>query len=221
MKKERFPDYVSEINRLKRVYGGKIQIYLGLEIDSISPWPTDGLDYVIRSVHDVFLDPQTVVCVDASRSKFLEGVSYLGGDSDKLVSLYYRTLTDMLKTQKQDIVGHFDLLTKFNAQNDLFDARSDFYRHTVSSALDVLEASGCILEVNTGAMSRGHTAEPYPAPWILRECHRRGVPVTLSSDTHSADTLDFAFDHVIQLLRDSGYRETVQLLDGNFVKRRL
>lgn len=46
-------DYISEINRLKRVYANKIKIYLGVEKDFFSNYDATPFEYVIESVHYV------------------------------------------------------------------------------------------------------------------------------------------------------------------------
>ncbi|MCL2084556.1 MAG: histidinol-phosphatase [Oscillospiraceae bacterium] len=216
MPPERFEAYKDEIRRLKLKYFGRIRIYLGIENESLYPFPSDGLDYVIGSVHDVPIEGGVNACVDATKLAFHEGADYLGGDTLKLVELYYQTLANMIRTQRPDIVGHFDLPTKLNEKNDLFDMRSKRYQKAVMPALDALAAEGLILEINTGAMGRGLRSDPYPAPWILRECLKRGVRVTVSSDAHSADMLDFEFDEMEYLLRGLGYTETWQLTNGGF-----
>ena len=61
-----------------------------------------------------------------------------------------------------DIVGHFDLLTKFNERRCFFDEESPAYRRAALRAMEALVAAGKIFEVNTGAISRGYRSTPYP-----------------------------------------------------------
>ena len=76
MQAENYPAYCEEIRSLAKLYAGRMEIYLGLEVDFISgefgrppyaldgfsaesslSWPTEGLDYYIGAVH-VFPVPQ-------------------------------------------------------------------------------------------------------------------------------------------------------------------
>ena len=59
LSEDSLPDYLAEIRRLRDAWAGKIQVYLGLEIDYIPgsqapsdpKWDALGLDYRIGSVH--------------------------------------------------------------------------------------------------------------------------------------------------------------------------
>ena len=212
----RFGEYKDEIRRLKEKFHGKIRIFTGIENDSLYPFEPDGLDYVIGSVHDVPLDGDLSVCVDSTKLAFYEGAGRLGGDALKLVEMYYRRVIHMVKTQTLDIVGHLDLPTKLNKDDCLFDTKSERYQKAVIQAVDTIAQAGKIVEINTGAYSRGITSEPYPAYWIIKECVERGVRLTVSSDSHSESTLGFAFDEIENLLRGMGCAEIWQLTDNGF-----
>jgi histidinol-phosphatase (PHP family) len=51
-----------------------------------------------------------------------------------------------------------------------------------------------IFEINTGAISRGYRATPYPSAEIIAYLKQRGAILLLSSDSHSKETLAFQFD---------------------------
>ncbi len=48
---ERFEDYRRAVLEARERYAGKMRVYLGLEQDTLSPPPPDGLDYLIGSLH--------------------------------------------------------------------------------------------------------------------------------------------------------------------------
>ena len=50
------------------------------------------------------------------------------------------------------------------------------------------------MEVNTGAISRGWLDDAYPSAAFRELLRARGTRFVLSSDSHSADTIDCAFD---------------------------
>ena len=76
-------------------------------------------------------------------------------------------VSDIYNKTKCDIIGHFDLITKFNEGNALFDASDERYKSAAKAAAEALLKTPAVFEVNTGAMSRGYRDEPYPAKEIL------------------------------------------------------
>ena len=151
--------------------------------------------------------------IDHSEKGFVEvSNKYFGGDHIAFAKRYYETYAERIPLIRPDILGHFDLITKFGCV-DQDDPR---YR---SYALEALIASleVCpIVEMNTGAIARGHRTEPYPAPFLLDEIKARGGKILLSSDSHNAANLTVAFDNCIELLRANGFRSIVALSEGKF-----
>ena len=58
----------------------------------------------------------------------------------------------------------------------------------------ILAASGKVVEVNTGAISRGWLDDAYPSASFRELLRTRGTRFVLSSDAHAADAIDCAFD---------------------------
>jgi len=193
MSRENTALYRREIRRLQAEYRGRLEILLGCEFDLTSQDELSQYDYAIGSVHCLFPGG---VCrsVDWSAEDFAEtGARFYGGDFLALAEDYYRALPGLVSLPVQ-IVGHFDLVTKFNEGGRLFDEDSPRYRAAALDALHALADGGKLLfEINTGAVSRGFRSAPYPAPFLLRELARCGGRVILSSDSHRADTLGFGF----------------------------
>ena len=59
---------------------------------------------------------------------------------------------------------------------------------------DAFAASGKVVEVNTGGISRGWMEDAYPSPAFRALLRARGVRFVLSSDAHAAEAIDCAFD---------------------------
>lgn len=187
-------EYKTEIRRLQEKYAGQIRIYLGIEQDFYSPASTEGYDYVIGSVHYLYKDGEYLP-VDASRAAQEQAVQqHYGGDWYAFTEDYFDTLTRVYEKTRCRVVGHFDLVTKFNEADALFSTDHPRYRRAVLRALDTLSAAPVVFEINTGAISRGYRTEPYPTRWILEELRRRGIKRILSSDCHSRENLLFGFE---------------------------
>ena len=136
-----------------------------------------------------------------------------GGDSDAAAECYFAQLRRVADVPRAQIVGHFDLLTKFDEKERFFDETSLRYQKAALDAVDALVSAGKIFEVNTGAISRGWRTTPYPARWILEQLKRRNARVTISSDSHQVDTVACAFDDAKRLLADCGFEE-IWVFDG-------
>lgn len=218
------PKYCQTIRDLKSEYKGRLEIFLGLEIDFISglmgphsrQFDTLGLDYRIGSVHFVarFKDG-THWAVDSARD-FARGFDEIyKGNIRQLVEDYYRFLREMIQTECPDIVGHLDVI-KLNNGNDerYFSEKETWYRKAVRETLDIIAETDVMIEVNTGGRGKGKIEAFYPSNWILEECLERRIPITLNSDAHRPETVDFAFNEAAQNLIELGYRE-LKVLDEN------
>lgn len=210
MNKEETERYRREVLRLRDAYKGRIDIRLGVEMDYYGEKDDYPYDFVIGSVHSVEKDG-AVLSVDNTAEIMEENVArYFGGDYRAYVERYYEIEADVLRKTGADIVGHFDLVTKFNEGNRYFDEEADWYKEAALGALRRLaagaekDAGGSgnagrfgkkpVFEINTGAMARGYRTRPYPALFILEEIQALGCPVILSSDCHDRRQLDYGFE---------------------------
>lgn len=107
-------EYIDCINSLKTKYADKIKVLLGIEQDYFSDAPTDGYDYIIGSVHYVKKDG-VYLPVDESHEIQLRIVKeHYMGDFYAFCEDYFALVGDVYNKTKCDIVGHFDLIEKFN-----------------------------------------------------------------------------------------------------------
>ena len=195
MPKEAVGAYLREIARLKEKYAGQIELRCGVEQDYFSKEPTDAFEYVIGSVHYLRAADSRYLCIDDTPELMAEWVrSDFGGDWYAMCEAYYALEADVVRKTGADIIGHFDLVTKFNENSRLFDENEPRYVRAWQAAVDALLPSGVPFEINTGAMSRGWRTSPYPAKPIRDYIRAHGGRLILSSDSHRADTLLYAFD---------------------------
>ena len=194
MSKENTLAYRSAVRAVQEKYGDKIKIYLGIEQDYHSPESTEGYDYIIGSVHYVEKDGIYLSVDESKRTQIAMVNQYYGGDFYSFAEDYYELVADVYRKTRCHIIGHFDLITKFNRDGDLIDPQHPRYRAAAQKALDALLDSPAILEVNTGAMSRGYTTEPYPSRDILRQWLAAGKEIIFSSDCHSKDHILYGYD---------------------------
>lgn len=198
-------NYKKEILRLKDKYSHKIRIYLGIEYDYYSDIDTRDFDYIIGSVHRVG-GKEHYITVDHTLDHHKKGIDeFYGGDRYAFVEEYYKMMGDIYDRTGCQIVGHFDVITKFQEKEEYYDTSSERYRNAVFSALDKLKDAPVVFEVNTGAISRGYRTTPYPEPFILDKIAELGSSFVITPDTHSVDTIDTAMKEAEEMLLEKGY----------------
>ena len=221
---EKVGEYNAEILALKKKYEGKIEIFIGLELDRYSEGliPDFDYDYKIGSAHMVKYGGE-FVHYDASYEHSRSAIERIfGGDSAKYARLYYETLADMPNRIDFDFVGHFDLLTKYSEQHpEMIDTNTKEYRNSALEALHSLREKCEFFEVNTGAIGRGYRTTPYPAPFILDEMKALSCKLILSSDCHDSRFLDCHFDKAKEYLLSHGINELYYLTQNGFVGEKI
>ena len=204
--------YRAEIAALKEKYKGKIELYCGIEQDYFSDEPTDCYDYVIGSVHYVLKNGE-YIAVDDTAQIVREAVNRLyGGDFDALAEDYFALVAKVAEKTKADIIGHFDLVSKFSEKNGY--GESPRFLSSAEKAVKALVPYGLPFEINTGAMARGVRSVPYPSPEILKKIKKHGGEIMLSSDCHDKNYLDFAFDKAAALARETGFTRAAVIKNG-------
>jgi len=231
MNTDSLKEYLVVIRKLQKEYEKKIKILLGLEIDyipnkispSIAEYKHMNLDYSIGSVHHLDCDSKgQYMPVDASDEYFELGLKTIyNGNIKKAVETYYRSIQEMVDLDGFDILGHFDLIKKNNKNNKYFYEDEKWYKDIVLELLEQVKNSGHIIEVNTGGMTRNYIDTTYPSPWILSECLKIGIPITLTSDSHSPKTVISGFENAAKSLLDIGYKEIFVLRERSWVPRAL
>lgn len=219
-----FSLYEETINTLKEKYKNDIQILLGYEADFFpaitSPshafYNSRGLspDYLIGSVHYI-VTPKGFYSVDNEtsivRKKIIELYSTDGTfesvDGKQVVKDYFETERKMLVNADFDILGHADLIRLRNTELHYFDENEDWYLQELESTAEAIAKSGVVVEINTGAISRGKMNDTYPSLPFLKILYSKKVPVCINSDAHIAENLDGAFDYAVQQARKAGYTE--------------
>lgn len=195
--------YRDEIHHLKEKYRDSIRIFCGIEQDYFSTQPTKPYDYVIGSVHYVLKNGR-YIAVDESAETIKKAVEQdYGGDFDALAEDYFALVANVISKTNADIIGHFDLVSKYSEQNGY--GESPRFLLAAEKAVKALIPYNKPFEINTGAMARGVRSIPYPSPAILGMIHKYGGRIILSSDCHDRRFLDFAFDEARLLAEKLGF----------------
>ena len=120
MKRDDVGKYVAEIKSLREEFRDKISIRLGVEQDYYSA-ESEWAEYKIGSVHYIKLGDE-YVDTDESAEKLIDAANrYFDGDIMCVCERYFELVGDIYEKTKCDIIGHFDLITKYNEKTPFID----------------------------------------------------------------------------------------------------
>ena len=209
-----FEDYVSTARRLRERHSDRLEILIGFETEVLPPesWLERMLelrrrhpefDYVVGSVHH--LGDASVDMHPKLTAKLAEEV----GGKEALERLYFEQVAEMVEQLRPEIVGHFDLVRKFDGPEASFGPAT--WRH-IERALEVVRAAGAVLDVNA-APARRELGPVYPLPPLLERACEMEIPVTLGDDSHGPSDVGVGLDACLQAIQRAGYRR-VHYLTG-------
>lgn len=203
-------NYKKEIYRLKEKYKDKIKIYYGIEFDYYSEIDTSDFEYVIASVHGIEKNGRIYI-VDESKESLIKNVNEAwNGDYMAFAEDYFETVSK----QKGDIIGHIDLLTKFNENDIIFSTKDERYLNAAKKAVEKLARKGAIFEINTGAIQRGYRTTPYPSEDILKMIKDAGGKIMINSDCHNTQGIDCDFEKAYEYALKCGFDKS-DIIGGN------
>ena len=198
-------EYRNKVLSLREEYAGRMEILLGIEWDSWTAGDPEGYDYWIGSVHAVRDADGGYYAVDNTPEALGECIERVfGGDPYALIEDYYKAVAAMA-ARKPDILGHIELVTKYIEKRAFFDENEPRYRKAALDALHAVDPSATLLEINTGAMSRGWRTTPYPSRFLLEEWRRMGGRIIVTADTHHPDTILHGYPVAIAAARAAGF----------------
>lgn len=219
-------DYLAEFRRLKAKYAGRIELYVGLEIDYLNEESNPAvrrfrelpLDYRIGSVHLLYNDVGEVVDIDVPADAFRQLVDrQFGGDLERVVRLYYARLTRMLELGGFDIVGHADKM-HYNAacyRPGLLD--EPWYDELVWTYFAEIARRGYQVEINTKAWHELGTFFPNERYFSL--LHDLGIRVQVNSDAHYPERIDNGRPEALTALKRAGYTGVMEMVGGEWKER--
>ena len=228
MEWDRMDEYLAEFHRMRRTYGHRIELYIGLEIDylderhnpALPRFANLPLDYRIGSVH-LLRDPEgRIVDADLPADKFKRMVEeHFDGDVREAVRQYYTRSTAMLRHGGFDIVGHADKI-HYNAsymRPGIMD--EPWYDALVRSYFEDIARQGLQMEVNTKAYQE--LGVFYPDARYFSFLHDLGIRIQVNTDAHYPDRIDSGREATLHALRRAGYRHVMELHDGKWTEAEL
>ena len=212
--------YRAEIIRLKEMYKNDIQIYLGIEEDAFQSAERSQFDYIIGSYHYFCKDNQYYP-IDSNYDYFKECLKVFQHDIVTMTETYYTTFCEYIARRKPDVIGHFDLITKFDELDTSLFLDNKKYCEIAEKYVNIAAQSGCLFEVNTGAIARGLRTATYPSEHLLHHLRKADAKLVLASDSHAIETMNFQFDETRKYLRDIGFAYAYAFLNGKWERYEL
>lgn len=211
--------YIEDVLAVKEKYQDQINIFLGVEQDVLGQRfkKHDPYDYIIGSVHFVKARDK-YLAVDFSSDVTKEIVEYYGSFLNYAKS-YFEEVKKIADMDEVDIVGHVDLLTKFNENEEFIKFDDPDYLKLAYNCIDQLLAKNKIFEVNTGAIARGQRKTPYPHKTLLKYIYDHGGKICLNSDCHNKEMLDCYYQESLELIQSCGFTTMMELTKDGFVER--
>jgi histidinol-phosphatase (PHP family) len=202
-----FEDYVQEALALRERYADRIELLIGFESEVLPPqgWlermrelrrQHPEFDYVVGSVHH--LDGASIDMHPKVTAKVAREV----GGKEALERLYFEQVAEMVEQLRPEIVGHLDLIRKFDGDGASFAA--DTWKH-IEGALEAIRSAGAILDVNAAPVRR-KLGPVYPLPPLLKRAREMEIPVTLGDDSHGPGDVGVGLDACLRAIEQAGYR---------------
>ncbi|MBI4856012.1 MAG: histidinol-phosphatase HisJ [Acetobacterium woodii] len=227
MKEEYIDQYLNDVKNLKEKYASIIELYCGIEIDffidrqdisDLAKKIIPRLDYTIMSIHTLGnTKGDDVSYIDESQHDFEQGIEkYYQGDTQAYIKEYYQGIAKMVTMFEPDILGHLDLIKKYNQNNYFFNEKDSWYQETVKRCLDVIATTKTKIEINTGANMRTPGVGRYPSDWMIPEMKKRNIPITIGGDSHSVTGIVYEYEEAEIYLEKCGYHEYWMLNKGRW-----
>lgn len=227
MSKNDMPEYLVEIDRLKKKYSDRLEIYTALEIDyldetynpSVPYFQELPLNYRIGSIHFLpiseHLSEENMVCIDGSFADYKASVErYFEGDIRKLVTRYYDSTLKMIEAGGIDIVGHMDKIYMNGHKCEGFSFDAAWYQEPFRATLDLIVEKGLMVEINTKNLEKKQ--QLFPRKEYLGLLKEMNIPVMVNSDCHYPDLVNDGREKAFKLLKEIGFKSTRELVKGEW-----
>lgn len=199
--------YLAEVERIRSVYGDKVNFYAGMEIDYLGPqWgPSSeyfrnlGLDFAIGSVHFIPDHAGNLVDIDGRFDSFrMKMERHFDNDIRYVVETFYRCSIEMIAAGGFDIIGHFDKVGQNASYWQPGIEDTGWYRDLADGLTESIIASGVIVEINTKAFVEHDRL--FPNPRHLKHLVEAGVPIIVNSDAHVPALIDASRDVAFSII---------------------
>lgn len=198
--------YLSEVKRLKEIYGNCINLYTSMEIDYIGDewgpavdyFQNLPLDYRIGSVHFIPSE-HGMIDVDGKVESFkLKMRDHFHDDIRYVVDTFYDQSEKMLQAGGFDIIGHFDKIG-YNASCYSPGIEDEpWYKARVNDLIDLIIEKNVVVEINTKAWEQAQRI--FPKECYLKRLAENHVTMVVNSDAHYTEKVNEGRNYGLSLI---------------------
>lgn len=210
MSRDDVQSYLDEIERLKRAYGDRIELYTSMEIDyvSVGDGPASDyfqslpLDYRIGSVHFIpaIDNPSEMVDIDGKFQQFKGRMSkHFNGDIEYVVRTFFSQMMAMVDEGDFDIVGHMDKIGYNASQYSVDIDEEPWFDKLVIDLFENIMDHHLFIEINTKAWLQRNRF--YPNLKYFGMLKRFNAPVVVNSDAHYPTLINSGRLEALKLLK--------------------
>lgn len=222
MTPEKTKQYIQDVRQAQQQAPNGLKIYLGIEEDSMAPIENvEDFDYVIGSVH--YLEHNgKIYPIDYSQEQFDEMLKEgYQNDINALAKDYYLAIERQAQNPNIQIIGHLDLIAKYNEDQSYFCFDDPKILSYAKVAIEQLVKAGKIFEMNSGAMARGYRNSPYPSIELLKLIYEANGKILINTDCHHKEYLDYGMQICLDLAKQIGFK-TLEIFNGkNFESKNI
>lgn len=191
MKQEDVAAFLEEVDRLKTLYKGKMEILAGMEIDYLGEhwgphipyFQSLPLDYRIGSVHFVPTQRGEYIDCDGSTERFIRNLAEkFEGDLEYVARKFFSQVREMISLGGFDILGHLDKIATNAVAVDPSIEETEWWTEAVETIIKEAVAAGLKIEINTKAFPDKGRFFPAERWWPLLKHY--GAEVLFHSDAH-------------------------------------
>ncbi len=201
---QRFGEYIQTGRKLQARYADRIRLFVGMETETYTGSDASisqlikqfRPDYIVGSLHHVDDHP-----FDLSPAAYAQTAEALGG-LNPMYERYFDQQYEMLRTQKPQVVGHFDII-RMHDPDYRSRLENSAIKEKVLRNLQLIREMGSILDFNVNALAKGAN-EPYVTKSILKAALAMGISVVPGDDSHGVSTVGANVEKGIEILRQFG-----------------
>lgn len=217
--------YLNDFSRVKAAYKDRIELYVGMEIDyldansnpSSAYFQNLPLDYRIGSVHLLTGTAGEVVDIDTPSEVFRENLqTCLGKNIRRVVEAYFEKAMTMIEAGGFDFLGHPDKIynNALSCCPDLLE--TNWYNSLQNDYYTLISEKGLPIEINTKVYESRKLFFPHIKYW-KQILHKR-IPVLVNSDAHFPERIDSGREAALNLMKECGFTELLQLKKGKWTE---
>lgn len=220
-----YPKYFAEYARLRSLYGDKLDMYVGLEIDYLDEkrnprmpfYATLPTDYTIGGVHFITNERGEWMCTDGAFERFKEVAERLfANDIRRIVELFYEKSRLLVSCRHFDIHAHPDKISLNASQFDDTILHEVWYEELAYNHIRSLAGGDFLVEVNTKALEQH--GRIFPGIEWLPLVKQLGLKLVVNSDCHDVDKIESGRYETLRILRDAGIDKVWELHGGKWAE---